>query len=209
MNPFEVSGITTAAFWAMAAMTIGAAVLVVTVRNIFRAAIFLALSFGGIAGLYFLLSAEFIGVVQVLVYVGAVSILIVFAIMLVRDVSAGSRSVNRPEIAALVAGLVAAALIFVAYRTGWQRVEDLENPGARAGLAGTYVEVQSRTGVAMTVAPAEPGDKGAQPGVLADSTGTVGTLLVRDYLLAFEAIGVVLTAALIGALALLRDRRAA
>ena len=49
----------------------------------------------------------------------------------------------------------------------------------------------------------------AQSGVLADSTGTIGTLLVRDYLLAFQAIGVVLTAALIGALALLRDRRAA
>jgi NADH-quinone oxidoreductase subunit J len=208
LNPFEVSGITTAAFWAIAALTIGAAALVVTVRNIFRAAIFLALSFAGIAGLYFLLSAEFIGVVQVLVYVGAVSILIVFAIMLVRDVSAGSRSVNRPEIAALVAGLVAAALIFVAYRTGWQRIEDLDNPGARAGLAGTYVEVQTRTGVAI-VAPAGPEDQGAQSGVLADSTGTVGTLLVRDYLLAFETIGVVLTAALIGALALLRDRRAA
>jgi NADH-quinone oxidoreductase subunit J len=201
----------TAAFWAIAALTIGGAVLVVTVRDIFRAAIFLALSFTGIAGLYFLLSAEFIAIVQVLVYVGAVSVLIVFAIMLVRDMSAGSRSVKRPEVAALVAGLVAIALTFVAYRTGWQRVEDLDNPAARAGLAGTYVEArdESRPGAAMAVAPASPEDQGAQSGVLADSTGTIGTLLVRDYLLAFEIIGVVLTAALIGALALLRERRAA
>lgn len=209
MNPFEVSGVTTAAFWTIAALTVGGAVLVVSVRNIFRAAIFLALSFTGVAGLYFLLSAEFIAIVQVLVYVGAVSILIVFAIMLVRDVGAGSRSVNRPEIAAVVAGLVAIALIFVAYRTGWQRIEDLDSPAARAGLAGTYVEVPDRAGGASTVAAAGPEEAGAQSGILADSTGTIGTLLVRDYLLAFEIIGVVLTAALIGALALLRDRRAA
>jgi NADH:ubiquinone oxidoreductase subunit 6 (subunit J) len=66
-----------------AAALIGA-VGVVTTRNLFRAALFLVLSFVGVAGLYVLLEAEMLAMVQLLVYVGAISILIIFAIMLSR-----------------------------------------------------------------------------------------------------------------------------
>ena len=80
------------AFWGLAALTVGGSLLVVHVRDVFRAAIFLVLSFLGVAGLYVMLSAEFLAVVQILIYVGAISVLIIFAVMLTRDVSHGNRS---------------------------------------------------------------------------------------------------------------------
>ena len=67
-------------------ITLGAAVMVVTTRNLFRAALWLILAFFGIAGIFILLHAEFLAVVQVLIYVGAIAILMIFAIMLTRNV---------------------------------------------------------------------------------------------------------------------------
>jgi NADH-quinone oxidoreductase subunit J len=74
-------------FAVMAVFILGTALMVVTVRNIIHAALWLIACFFSVGALYVLLEAEFIGVVQVLVYVGAVSILILFAIMLTRDTS--------------------------------------------------------------------------------------------------------------------------
>lgn len=65
-------------------VTLGAAVAVVTNRNILHSAFYLILAFVGVASIYVLLEAPFIAVVQVLVYIGAIAILIVFAIMLTR-----------------------------------------------------------------------------------------------------------------------------
>ena len=65
-------------------ITLGAALAVVTNRNILHSAFYLILSFVGVASVYVLLEAPFIAVVQVLVYIGAIAILIVFAIMLTR-----------------------------------------------------------------------------------------------------------------------------
>jgi NADH-quinone oxidoreductase subunit J len=67
-------------------ITLGAAVMVVTTRNLFRAALWLILAFFGIAGIFILLHAEFLAVVQVLIYVGAIAVLMIFAIMLTRNV---------------------------------------------------------------------------------------------------------------------------
>ena len=65
-------------------VTLGAAVAVVTNKNILYSAFYLILAFVGVASIYVLLEAPFIAVVQVLVYIGAIAILIVFAIMLTR-----------------------------------------------------------------------------------------------------------------------------
>lgn len=70
----------------MAGITLGSAVAVVLFRNIFHCLLFLALSFLGVAGVYLLLSADFLAAVQVLVYVGAVIILMMFALMLTHRV---------------------------------------------------------------------------------------------------------------------------
>ncbi len=81
-------------FVILALVTLGAAVMVVTTQNLLRSALWLVLAFFGIAGIFVLLNAEFLAVVQVLVYVGAIATLIIFGIMLTRecDGSASSRA---------------------------------------------------------------------------------------------------------------------
>lgn len=73
-------------FGIMAMIVIGSALAVVTLRNIFHSALFLALAFLGIAGIYLFLAADFIAVAHVLIYVGAIMILLVFALMLTQRV---------------------------------------------------------------------------------------------------------------------------
>src|SRR5918997_574595 len=74
-------------FWALAALILFSGLMVVLVKNLIHAALWLISSFAGVAALYFLLEAPFLGVVQILVYAGAVSILMLFAIMLTRQVA--------------------------------------------------------------------------------------------------------------------------
>ncbi len=70
------------AFFLLAGLTLLSGLAVVTLKNLLRSALALVAAFVGVAGIYFLLQAEFIAVVQVLIYVGAVTVLILFAIML-------------------------------------------------------------------------------------------------------------------------------
>ena len=75
-----------AAFAAVAILTIGSAIMVVTLRNIFHCLLFLALAFLGVAGIYLLLSADFMAAAQVLIYIGAIVVLIMFALMMTHRV---------------------------------------------------------------------------------------------------------------------------
>ena len=72
------------AFYLMAAAMVGAAVRLVTTKNVVRAALFLAIVLGATAGMFILLAAEFVAWVQVLVYIGAVVVLLLFGVMLTR-----------------------------------------------------------------------------------------------------------------------------
>jgi NADH-quinone oxidoreductase subunit J len=67
--------------------TLGSALRVVTVRNLFHAAIWLIATLAGVAALFVLLEAGFLAAVQVLVYIGAIAILIIFAVMLTRGMA--------------------------------------------------------------------------------------------------------------------------
>ena len=71
-------------FWIIAVILVGSALMVVGLRNIVHSAIALVLVFAMAAGIYVLLNAEFIAIVQILIYAGAVTILILFALMLTR-----------------------------------------------------------------------------------------------------------------------------
>ena len=73
-------------FYIFAAMIVGSALLVVLLRNIVRSAFALFFTLFGIAGIYVLLGADFVGVTQVLIYIGGVLILIVFGVMLTHNV---------------------------------------------------------------------------------------------------------------------------
>jgi NADH-quinone oxidoreductase subunit J len=107
-------------FWILAAVCILAAVGVVFLRNVFRAALSLILCFLMVAGLYITLSADFLAAVQILVYVGAISVLIILAIMMTREVQRGSPS-NRLQIPAFIVSiLLVEVLALTLLKTPWQ-----------------------------------------------------------------------------------------
>ncbi len=76
-------------FWIIAILLVGSALLVVGMRNIVHSALALVVLFAMASGIYLLLNAEFIAIVQILIYTGAVSILILFALMLTQAMVAG------------------------------------------------------------------------------------------------------------------------
>lgn len=194
-------------FWLISAAAIGGALLVVTVRDVFRAALALAGSFLAVAGIFFLLQAEFVAVAQILVYVGAVSIVVAFAILLTRDISQGNRTQGNRVIvggAGIAAALFVVVAGIVAYDTNWSdRDTAITNPNPVAALTGTYEEFEKPSGEIILIASTDP--ETALPGVFVDSTRWIGGMIVRDYVLALQALGVLLLAAIIGAIALVRE----
>jgi NADH-quinone oxidoreductase subunit J len=106
-------------FWLFAGISIASALTVILLKNVFRAAMALILLFLTIAGIYVTLSADFLAVVQILVYVGAISILIIVGIMLTRDVTQGS-STGRLGIPGIVVGiLLFGVLAFTLATNSW------------------------------------------------------------------------------------------
>ena len=104
-------------FWIIAILVVGSALLVVSMRNIVHSALALIVVFAMAAGIYLLLNAEFIAIVQILIYAGAVTILILFAIMLTRtnNLQLNSNPNNRQWwLAVIISALVGAAIIFAA-----------------------------------------------------------------------------------------------
>jgi NADH-quinone oxidoreductase subunit J len=90
-------------FLVFGVITLGGGLMVVTRHNVFHAALFMILSFFGVAGLYVLLEAPFLAGAQLLIYVGGISILIIFATMLTRDImNPGLMGRNRQWIAAAI-----------------------------------------------------------------------------------------------------------
>ena len=182
----EASLLADIVFWVIAVSSIIAALAVVLLKDLFRAALFLIVSFLGVAGMFVLLRAEFLAVVQVLVYVGAISVLIIFAILMTRDVEEGSPANKFRLPMAIFSALFAAVAIYVAVSTNWNTLEAAIASGAIAeGTTAKITEVYSNT------------------------IPWIGQLLLRDFVLAFEVASVVLLAALIGALALIRERESA
>ncbi len=109
------------AFYVLGVITLGAAVVVVTSPNIVHSAVALIPSFLGVTGLYILLNAEFVAGIQVLIYAGAITVLILFVIMLTEG-GTGMRFRQRNEqglIGAVVAAAMAVMLIVVAVHTVW------------------------------------------------------------------------------------------
>jgi len=102
----------TFAFWLIAAYTLFAAYFVVTARNLFRCAVGLAAALIGIAGLYLLMDAQFLSAVQIAVYVGGVVVLVVFAILMVADVTQ-KEFLRSPLSRCLIASIVAELLLLI------------------------------------------------------------------------------------------------
>ncbi len=160
--------LTYVAFFALAAIAVIGALLAVGRSNILHAALGLILSFLGVAGIYFVLEAEFVAIVQILVYVGAISVLILFAVMLTRGLMRPNVNAQNSQwiAAAFIALVMFIILALVALTTNWH------------------------------VAPGT---------VNSDLIPKIGTELVTTYLLPFEAVSLLLLAALVGAIVIARE----
>ena len=122
------------AFWLLAGLTVGAALGVVVVRDLIRAVVLLITSFLGIAGLYVTLSVDFVAVAQVLIYAGAISVLLLFAIMLTPRAGRDNRETFFQIPGLLLSGLVVAVIAFVSLEADWRVVEE-------GGFDGTASEI--------------------------------------------------------------------
>jgi NADH-quinone oxidoreductase subunit J len=156
------------AFLALAVVGGLAGLLVVTSRNVVHAALWLVVALSSVAGVFLLLAAPFVAFVQVIIYVGAIVVLILFGIMLTRA-PVGRRVLDnslRARIGALLIGGGVFAMLTWFMVDAWS--------GAR---------ISNRA---------------------ATSTEALGTSIFRNYVLPFEAVSVLLLAALIGAIVLAR-----
>jgi NADH-quinone oxidoreductase subunit J len=108
------------AFYIIGVTTVLSAVMVAAVRNLIHAVLFLVLTFVGVAGIYVVLSADFVAVAQILIYAGAISVLLVFAIMLTPSGDRRNSETAFQGPAFLLAGLVLSVITFVIYDTDWR-----------------------------------------------------------------------------------------
>ena len=166
-------------FYLFAAVAVASGAMVITSRNPVHSVLFLILAFFNAAGLFVLMGAEFLAMILVVVYVGAVAVLFLFVVMML-DIN------------------------FVELRQGFIRYLPV---GGALGLV-LLAELILITG-AWTVAPNLPGALGAPAPAMAEVTNThaLGGLLYTRYVYLFQAAGVILLIAMIGAIVLtLRSR---
>jgi NADH-quinone oxidoreductase subunit J len=165
------------AFIILSLLTLGGGILVVADRNLFHGALWLLVSLFGVAGLFVMLSAPFLAAVQVLVYMGAIVILIIFAIMLTRRVMGARETVNERW----PLGLLMSALAFL--------------------VIALILVLASNSAL---LSPAQ--HPVANPGGL-DSIALFGKALVDpgQYALPFELASLLLTGAMIGAIVIARE----
>jgi NAD(P)H-quinone oxidoreductase subunit 6 len=133
------------AFYGLALVVAGSSVIVAFSRNLVYSAFALLGSLAGVAGLFALLGADFLAVTQVLIYIGGILVLILFAIMLtstIRDVRIANRSIGRPA-ALLASGVTFLLLVGLAWRAPWLRAAAVSfRPTTKAignGLLSKYV----------------------------------------------------------------------
>lgn len=154
-------------FYLFGAITILSALLVVTARNIVHSSFYLLFTFFGVAGLYVLLGADFIAIVQIMVYIGGILILLIFGVMLTnRITNVDIRTGTIHIIPAIIGvGVLWGAVTAIMLKTEW-----VVNP-------------------AVTMEP---------------TTANIGRLLITDYVLIFELLGILLLIALIGSATIAR-----
>ena len=185
-------------FWILAVAVIVPALGVVLVKDLFHSVLLLVVVFIAVAGFFVMMSAEFLGVVQVLIYAGAVAILVIFAIMLTRDVQRGNLPNGIQMPAMVLSALLLAALVWTATQTEWNLISEEQQDRVDLVQTSSVSLVSDENLRASGFATGEE-QAAARKAGLAD-------LLIGEFVLPFEAVSVLLLAALIGALALVRTR---
>ena len=169
---------TTTIFWAFAAIAVGSALLCVTRRSPIASALWLVLTLFALAALFVILDAQFIAVLQVLVYAGAIMVLFLFVIMLLNLGRPGPTDIKGP-VGVLVATVLAGALLL--------QLRVLSQATLPPGIqlpAGTISALQQQQGM----------------------VGSVANPLFAAYLVPFEIASVLLLAAIVGAVVLAKRK---
>jgi NADH-quinone oxidoreductase subunit J len=122
-------------FWILAIVAIIAALGVIVLKNVFRAALSLVFLFLVIAGIYITLHADFLAFVQILVYVGAIGILVIVGIMLTHDITHGNPAGRFRVPALIVSVLLFCTLVFAIINTQWM-ISDLPPHEPTTALLG-------------------------------------------------------------------------
>ena len=170
------------AFYLFGAVAIGASLLVIAQRNPIYSVLLLIASFGALSGLYVLLDAPFVAVIQIIVYAGAIMVLFLFVVMLL---NAPHEDTELDE-----------------------RVHPLLRPGPMR--FGAFLALV--LGAELWWALARGGDTGAFPGGSVTSVAVIGRSLFTDYAFPFEVTSILILVAMVGAVVLAkrdnpRDRR--
>lgn len=165
------------AFYVLAIITVVSAFAVISARNPVHSVLFLIMAFFNAAGLFVLLGAEFLAMLLVVVYVGAVAVLFLFVVMML-DVDFAE--LRQGFLSYLPAGIIVALLLMLE-------------------LALVANASMSAEGAPIALAPAQPG------GVT--NAEAIGQVLYTDYLLVFQMAGLILFVAMIGAIVLTLRRR--
>jgi NADH:ubiquinone oxidoreductase subunit 6 (subunit J) len=202
-----------AMFVILAALALAGAVGVVAARSVFVSALWLILSFIGVAGLYVLLQAGFLAAVQILIYVGAVSVLILFTVMLTRQVMGGPRLSNSQwYLAIIIGGVLFGLLGILAYRTAWPVQVGGVLPASGGDLvigadaaAAPGSGLSQRDALSVTGAQPKMDQAGHQTIHVPGPVAMLGTAFVTTHLLAFELISGILLVALMGAVIIARE----
>jgi NADH:ubiquinone oxidoreductase subunit 6 (subunit J) len=143
------------AFYVLAALTLGSALGVMLARGLFHAVLLLVVTFVGIAGFFVLLSAEFLAMAQIVIYVGAISVLLLFAVLLTPGESRRNPETNMLAPAVLLSVAMAAVFLFVIVDADWTQVNDSPVIGARElgrALVGPWVVPFEVASVLLTAA---------------------------------------------------------
>jgi NADH-quinone oxidoreductase subunit J len=129
-------------FLVIAAVTIGSAAMVAFSRNIIYSAFSLLGTFAGVAGLYVFLGADFVAAVQVLIYVGGILIILLFAVMLthrITDVRITNRAVGRIP-ALIVVGVLLFLLVQTVRETSWAKAQEIVYAPTTARIGDLFLE---------------------------------------------------------------------
>lgn len=166
-------------FYILSGVIVASAFLTLTLKNLFHCALFLALAMFGVSGIFLYLGSEFLAAVQVLIYVGAVTVLVIFGIMLTRDVMDDRiKTMNQQALLSVVVALAVTLVAFLAL---------CQSP---------FVAGEHPAALLTQIVPANSGDVYA-----------LGPELIRPdkgFAFAFELVSILLLSALVGAIVIAR-----
>lgn len=169
-------------FWTCCTAAVIGAIGAATLRNLFHAALFLGLSLVGVAGLYLFLESSYLACIQVIVYLGGILVVTLFATLFSSDI------MGRVQMA-----------------PWWLRLAGLAGAGLATMVAARLAVVAMQHAAELSQVRTAPG---TLPDVISGQTNAIGDLLIGSWLVPFLVAGLLLTVALVAAVATVRRFRA-